>query len=193
MLKLSLRHSSFLYFFFFKYFFVYIERNKLLAISKLGSFKFKYKPTFLLYNNNNIFFLKYFLLNNVFCNIDKKNNLNRILFQNFISLFFVSILVGFRGKFKIVGRGYKLHKKNNNLVFKLGYSHLIFKNLDLSLFLKKKEKKKLFYTIISLNNYLITNYINLFRTFRIPNVYKKKGIFNNTKKVLFKFGKANMV
>jgi ribosomal protein L6P/L9E len=140
---------------------------------------------------NSILYLKYFLLNSYILN--KNKNLDKILFQKFISLFLISIFIGFRGKFKIVGRGYKLHKKNNSLIFKLGYSHLIFKNLNLSLFLKKKDKKKLFFTLISLNSYLISNYINVFRSYRLPNIYKKKGIFNNTKKVNFKLGKANMV
>jgi ribosomal protein L6P/L9E len=183
--------SSFLYFFLFKFFFIYIERNNFLSIGKLGSFKLKLKINFYIYSMNSILYLKYFLLNSYILN--KNKNLDKILFQKFISLFLISIFIGFRGKFKIVGRGYKLHKKNNSLIFKLGYSHLIFKNLNLSLFLKKKDKKKLFFTLISLNSYLISNYINVFRSYRLPNIYKKKGIFNNTKKVNFKLGKANMV
>jgi ribosomal protein L6P/L9E len=171
-----------------------MEKNSLICLSKLGSFKCKFNLFFVLYFYNNLLLFKSLILNsNLGIKLNKKYTINKILFQNFISLFIVSVLNGFRGKFKIVGRGYKLHKKNNNLVFKLGYSHLIFKTLDLSVFLKKKEKKKLFFTLISLNYYLITNYINNFRSYRIPNIYKRKGIFNNTKKVLFKFGKANMV
>jgi ribosomal protein L6P/L9E len=182
---------SYLYFFLFKFFFVYLERKNILSIGKLGSFKLKLNIFFYLYNYNSIFYLKYFLLNSITQN--KKNSLNKILFQKFISLFIISLFIGFRGKFKIVGRGYKLHKKNNGLIFKLGYSHLIFKNLDFSLYLKKKEKKKLFFTLISLNSYLLSHYINIFKSYRLPNIYKRKGIFNNTKKVNFKLGKANMV
>jgi len=70
---------------------------------------------------------------------------------------------------------------------------LIFKTLDFALFLKKKEKKKVFYTLISLNHQLLTNTISTFRSFRIPNIYTKKGILNNTKKIIFKIGKINMV
>ena len=84
-------------------------------------------------------------------NLHKNFTFNKIFFSKIISLHLISILNGFRGKFKIVGRSYKLHKKNNSLVFKLGYSHLVFKTLDLSIFLKKKEKKKLFFTLVSLN------------------------------------------
>ena len=186
-----LKHSSFLYFYLFKFFFIYFEKNHFLSISKLGSFKLKLNLNFFIYNYNSLFYLKYFIINSVTSNY--KNNLNKISFQKFLSLFLISIIIGFRGKFKIVGRGYKLHKKNNSLIFKLGFSHLIFKTLDFSLFLKKKEKKKLFFTIISLNSYLISNYINIFRSYRLPNIYKKKGIFNNTKKVNFKFGKSNMI
>jgi ribosomal protein L6P/L9E len=182
---------TFLYFFLYKFFFIYIERNNFLSLGKLGTFKLKLNINFYIYNSNSIFYLRYFLLNSSIS--DKKKTLSKVLFQKFISLFLISILIGFRGKFKIVGRGYKLHKKNNSLIFKLGYSHLIFKNLNLSLFLKKKDKKKLFFTLISLNSYLITSYINIFKSYRLPNIYKKKGIFNNTKKVNFKLGKANMV
>lgn len=185
---------SYSFFYFFKYFFLYVEKTNLVCLSKLGSFKCKFNFFFISYFYNNLLLFKSLMLNNNFGNkANKKYTINKILFQSFISLFIVSVLNGFRGKFKIVGRGYKLHKKNNNLVFKLGYSHLIFKTLDLSIFLKKKEKKKLFFTLISLNHYLISSYINSFRSYRIPNIYKRKGIFNNTKKVLFKFGKANMV
>jgi ribosomal protein L6P/L9E len=123
----------------------------------------------------------------------KINTKNRISFQLFLSLFLVSILSGFRAKFKIHGRGYKLHKKNNNLIFKLGYSHLIFKTLDFSILLKKKEKRKIFYTLISLNHQLLTNTVSTFRSFRVPNIYTKKGILNNTRKMIFKIGKINMV
>ena len=139
---------SYSFFYFFKYFFLYIERNNLVCLSKLGSFKCKFNFNFLLYVYNSLFLFKLLLLNSfsLSSTLNKKKTLNKILFNSFISLFIISILNGFRGKFKIVGRGYKLHKKNNNLVFKLGYSHLIFKTLDLSIFLKKKEKKKLFYT-----------------------------------------------
>jgi ribosomal protein L6P/L9E len=186
-----LKYSSFLYFFLFKFFFLHFERNKLLLISKLGSFKSKYKSNFFIYHYNSIFFLRFFLLNNF--NLTKRNNLNKIIFQKFISLFIISVFTGFRAKFKIVGRGYKLHKKNNNLIFKLGYSHLIFKTLDLVVFLKKKKKKKLFYTLISLNSYLISSYVNIFKSYRLPNIFKKKGIFNNTKKVNFKLNKEDLV
>lgn len=186
--------QSYISFLLFKYFFLYIERNNLICFSKLGIFKCKFNFSFLLYCYNSLFFAKNLLINSNFnLNLNKKNTMNKIVFYNFLSLYLISILYGFRGKFKIVGRGYKLHKKNNNLIFKLGYSHLIYKTLDLSIFLKKKEKKKLFFTLISLNYYLISRYISNFKSYRIPNIYKKKGIFNNTKKVLFKFGKANMV
>jgi ribosomal protein L6P/L9E len=185
------KYSSFLYFFLFKFFFIYFERNNILSISKLGTIKSKLNTNFYIFNYNNIFILRFFLINNLYRH--KTNTQNKILFQTFISLLIISIFLGFRGKFKIVGRGYKLHKKNNSLIFKLGYSHLIFKNLNLSVTLKKKDKKELFFTLISLHPSLISNYINVFRSYRIPNIYKRKGIFNNTKKVNFKMGKANMV
>lgn len=187
-------YCTFLYFFFFNYVFIYIERNKIVCVSKLGSFKCVFNLNFFLYNSNSLFIFKSFLMNTLLLrNNLRQNTKNRISFQLFISLFLVSIFTGFRAKFKIHGRGYKLHKKNNNLIFKLGYSHLIFKTLDFAIILKKKEKKKLFYTLISLNHQLLTNTISTFRSFRIPNIYTKKGILNNTRKMTFKIGKINMV
>ena len=187
-------YCTFLYFYFFNYVFIYIERNKIVCVSKLGSFKCVFNLYFFLYNSNSLFIFKSFLMNSLHLrNNLKQNTKNRISFQLFISLFLVSIFSGFRAKFKIHGRGYKLHKKNNNLIFKLGYSHLIFKTLDFSIFLKKKDKKKVFYTLISLNRQLLTNTISTFKSFRVPNVYTKKGILNNTKKMAFKIGKFNMV
>ncbi|MNK96723.1 50S ribosomal protein L6 [compost metagenome] len=187
-------YCSFLYFFLYNYVYIYIERGNIICVSKLGSFKCKFNLYFFLYNSNSLFIFKFFLINSLIIFNDlKQYTKNKINFQLFISLFLVSIFSGFRAKFKIHGRGYKLHKKNNNLVFKLGYSHLIFKTLDFALFLKKKEKKKVFYTLISLNHQLLTNTISTFRSFRIPNIYTKKGILNNTKKIIFKIGKINMV
>jgi len=187
-------YNTFLFLYLFKYIYIYIERNKIICMSKLGSFKCKFNLYFLLYNNNSIYLFKSFIINSILLLNNLKQSTNRkINFQIFISLFIVSIFTGFRAKFKIHGRGYKLHQKNNNLVFKLGYSHLIFKTLDLAIHLKKKDKRKTFFTLISLNYQLLTNTISSFRTFRIPNVYTKKGILNNTKKIAFKIGKVNMV
>jgi hypothetical protein len=187
-------YCTFLYFFFFNYVFIYIERNNIVCLSKLGSFKCSFDLKFFLYNSNSLFIFKSFLMNTLLLRNNLKiNTKNRISFQLFLSLFLVSILSGFRAKFKIHGRGYKLHKKNNNLIFKLGYSHLIFKTLDFSILLKKKEKRKIFYTLISLNHQLLTNTVSTFRSFRVPNIYTKKGILNNTRKMIFKIGKINMV
>src|SRR5688500_17920562 len=105
-----IKYSSFLYFNLYKYFHIYTERNQLLGISKLGSFKIKFNLYFLLYNNNSIFLLKLFILNYLLYSKKKETN-KKILFQTFISLLVVSILTGFRAKFKIHGRGYKLHKR----------------------------------------------------------------------------------
>jgi ribosomal protein L6P/L9E len=193
-LFLMKNYSSFLFFYLFKFFFLYIEKNQLLCISKLGSFKCKFDLSFFFYNHNSTFLFKLFILNFfLLSNNNKKYTNKKIIFQIFISFFLISIFTGFRAKFKIHGRGYKLHKKNNNLIFKLGYSHLIFKTLDLGVYLKRKDKKKMFYTLISSNYYLLTNTINKFRSYRIPNIYSRKGILNNTKKILFKIGKLNMV
>lgn len=187
-------YPTFLFFYLFKFFFLYIETNKLLCLSRLGSFKCRFNTSLFFYNNNSIFLFKIFILNSFLLSTSKKQYTNKkIIFQIFISFFLISILTGFRAKFRIHGRGYKLHKKNNNLVFKLGYSHLIFKTLDLALMLKKKEKRKVFFTLISLNYYLLTHTISKFRNYRIPNTYSRKGILNNSKKVLFKIGKLNMV
>lgn len=189
-----LNNFTYSFFYLFNYFFSYIENLYLVFYGKLGSFKFLNNLLFLLFNKNNIYIFKNFIINDKYgLNKNKKSTLNRIIFKNILSRSLVSIYTGFRAKFKIVGRGYKLHKKNNSLVFKLGYSHLIFKILDFSLFLKKKEKKKLFFTLISIHYQKMSNYVRNFKLYRIPNIYKRKGIFNNTKKVLFKFGKANMV
>jgi len=176
---------------FFKFFFFYVERINIVCLSNLGTFKIKYNSNFFFYNNNNIMLFKIFLLN-----LNKKlfnYNNSRILLQYFLSKYFISIFTGFRGKFKINGRGYKLYKKNNNLIFKLGYSHLIFKTLDFCIYLKKKEKKKIFYTLISLYYNKLYNVINIFVKYKLPNIYSKRGIFNNTTKILFKIGKANMI
>lgn len=177
---------------FFKFFFFYIERMNIICLSYLGTFKIKYNSRFFFYNNNNIILFKTFLLDLKKNRLFNYNN-SRILLQYFFSMYFISIFTGFRGKFKINGRGYKLYKKNNNLVFKLGYSHLIFKTLDLCMFLKKKEKKKIFYTLISLYYNKLHHIINNFVRYKLPDIYSKRGIFNNTTKISFKIGKANMI
>ncbi len=193
-LFLMKNYLTFLFFSLFKFFFLYVERNQFLCISKLGSFKCKLDLSFFFYNNNSLFLFRLFILNFFLSAKNTKRYTNKkIIFQIFISFFLISVLTGYRAKFKIHGRGYKLHKRSNNLIFKLGYSHLIFKTLDLAIFLKKKEKKKIFYTLISTNYYLLTNTVNQFRNYRIPNIYSRKGILNNTKKILFKIGKLNMV
>jgi len=148
----------------------YIEGNYLILCGFLGIIKIKKK-----------------LLLNFFI---KKNLLFSYYFYRSITLFLNNIVVlinyGYSNKFKIIGVGYRQFYDNNLVVYKLRYSHLIYNILPLNILSFKKHKKKKFYTLFGLNKNDINKMLHIWLSYRVPNVYTKKGFFKQNKIINFK-------
>lgn len=94
-------------------------------------------------------------------------------------------------KLKLVGVGYRVfpHKKlQNQVYFKLGYSHLIYFNIPINLTVFCYKFTKMFiYGNISYN--LLTQVASQIRSCKVPEIYKGKGILYYQEKVILKKGK----
>lgn len=163
---------SFKQFFYINNLYFYVELNTYLVGTELSFFKYKFNSSFFFFIVNNIFYFFYFnLLENI-------NTIN-ILWKKYKYLFFSFLKsnIFYNVKhLKLDGRGYKLYYYLNYVILKLGYSHLCYFLLPLNVsFLSKKKKSH--FKMVSLSNELIGNLLFRMQSFRIPNTFKKKGIF----------------
>lgn len=161
---------------------LYIEGSSVYISSILGVYKMNLY--FLLINEEvlNIWLIKKLLL--------QKNKLNLIKETNILYNNFKNSLYGSLGKFKIVGLGYKLLFNENQLLFKLGYSHFIYKHVNLRVYIKKKKKKRKFISVGGIGNDIVNNLIKQIQSYRVPNKYCYNGIFDRLDKISFKKKKS---
>ncbi len=163
---------NFKQFYFLKTLFFYVETNIYLVGTEISYFKYKFNSSFFFFIMNNIFYFFTFYLFDVKNTIESTWKKNKYLFFSFFrSNLFYNIK-----HLKLEGRGYKLYYYLNYVILKLGYSHLCYFLLPFNvIFLSKK--KKMHYKIISFSNESIGNLLFRMQSFRIPNTFKKKGIF----------------
>lgn len=160
---------------------VFIETHKMYIISSLGSVKTNLTLRYRYILEGNVLFIK---------------NKELLVFRrtqetiNFLTELLRSNLYGTIGKLKIIGLGYKLLFSNNLWVFKLGYSHLIYKNLSLRVYTKKKKKKKKYVAFGRILKYKVDSFSNEIQGYRVPDPYSANGIFKRLTKVVFKKKKA---
>jgi ribosomal protein L6P/L9E len=127
-------------------------------------------------------------------NVKKKIKMVKTLFY-YISAFLNNIISnsqqGSIARFRLTGRGYKSFPFIFTYLFKLGYSYLIFYTLPLTIRLKRKSKKKVFYNIMGLWNSQTMSYLNKIKGLKIPDVYCSKGIFKQHEQFQQKEGKKS--
>lgn len=150
--------------------FFYIEYSFFIFYSFLGIIKIKNKDLI-------FFFIK---LNTLF---SRKINNNIIFFLKFI---FLLINQGYTNKFKVIGVGYRQFYSDNIVVYKLRYNHLIYKILPFNILTFKKHKRRKYFTLFSLNKNELNKIMHIWLTYRIKNIYTKKGFFKKNKQVFFK-------
>lgn len=152
--------------------FFYVELNSYLVGTSISFFKYKFNSSFFIYVVDSIFYFFYFyLLENkeIIHSVWKKHKY--LFFSFFKSNLFYNIK-----HLKLEGRGYKLYYYLNYVILKLGYSHLCYFLLPLNVYFYSKQKKS-YYRIVSFSSDVIGNLLFRMQCFRIPNTYKKKGIF----------------
>lgn len=152
--------------------FYYVELNMYLIGTSISFFKYKFNDLYFIFINNNFFYFFPFYLfsiGNSILNIWKKNK------YLFISFFKSNLFYNIK-HLKLDGRGYKLYYYINYVIFKLGYSHLCYFLLPLSIYFYSKQKKS-YYKLVSFSISEMGNLLFRMQCFKIPNKYKKKGIF----------------
>ena len=104
----------------------------------------------------------------------------------FLNTVYGSIINGYTSRFKLIGVGYRQYYSNNIVMYKLRYNHLVYNVVPLNIITYKKHKKKKFFSLFSLDSNKLNNIVHLWMTYRVPNVYTKKGFFKKGKTVIFK-------
>lgn len=90
-------------------------------------------------------------------------------------------------KLNLIGVGYKVFLVENLIHFKLGYSHSLYFKIPTSISIKCHKTNKLF---ISGNNYNnVSQTAALFRSYKVPEPYKGKGILYSNENMKLKEGK----
>ncbi len=94
-------------------------------------------------------------------------------------------------KLNLVGVGYKVFLVKSSLVnlihFKLGYSHSLYFKIPASISIKCHKTNKLFISGNSYNN--VSQIAALFRSYKVPEPYKGKGILYSNENIILKEGK----
>nr|YP_009579068.1 ribosomal protein L6 [Vischeria stellata]QBK36831.1 ribosomal protein L6 [Vischeria stellata] len=105
-----------------------------------------------------------------------------------MSQFFVGLILGYYKIINIVGIGYYVNiKQKTNLVFTLGYSHLVSIQIPNYVVIKSRKRRKISLKSIFLAK--LNNFASLIKKFRLPSAYKEKGIFFLYEPVIKKQGK----
>lgn len=196
MLKLNKKKTYKNYFFFksnlinVNLFFVDLEINIPISISP-----FVYKDIlFLKKETNNCFFKnkKVFIFKKnkrifIIINENDKRNYKKL----YKYLFFFKIK-GLLQRFKIIlnlnGIGFKSFIKNQKLILKLGYSHIILIDIPTNIKILNQNNKLIFY---SSNFIFLTQFVHFVKSYKPVEPYKGKGLLLNLEKILRKEGKKS--
>lgn len=163
-------------------FFIYIEYDIFFFFSVLGIIKIKLTSLQYLYFKDKLFF---------YINIHKNNGKIYKIFDKLIHLGINGVYL----KYALLGIGYRQLSANNLLAYKLRYHHLIYRILPLEVFTLRKKKtfKFFFYTLISLNLNKVNNILDNILSFRVSNIFTKKGFFKQNKYLKFKLNKKKTI
>lgn len=96
------------------------------------------------------------------------------------------VLLGYTIKLSLKGIGYRVLKKNNNLVFFLGYSKAVILEIPEDIIVQI-DKKTLF--LRSANFGTLQNFATTIRRYRFPDSYKGQGVLYEGEVILCKEGK----
>jgi ribosomal protein L6P/L9E len=148
----------------------YSESKNILVYGFLGISKFRYAADMIIYISNAA--LRVTKDSFAMCEVSDK------VFISTISRRFRGMCFGYYIKYRIKGLGHRIYIRRNNFVYKIGYSHTVYKLLDLNLLTSPKRFKKEYYLAmrgLSITN--VTDALNVIQSYRIPNCYCFNGIF----------------
>nr|YP_009688823.1 ribosomal protein L6 [Cafileria marina]QEF30247.1 ribosomal protein L6 [Cafileria marina] len=153
-----------------------------------------------LQNKKNIILKKKIKYNLIFMNKNKlyflnnKNikNYDRYLYYNFINSLY-GIKNGFIFKLRLIGIGFKITINKQNIILKLGYSHLIKYTISKKLNISQPKQRIPLYCITGSNYNDITQLASNLKKLKKPEPYKGKGFCYYYEKIKRKEGKKNYV
>ncbi len=113
--------------------------------------------------------------------------LNRTLIKNMID----GVTEGFKKELELVGIGYRVEKKGEDLVFALGFSHPVEFKAPEGITLEVADKTKV--TVSGIDKQLVGQVASRIRSLRPPEPYKGKGVKYADEVIKTKPGKAGKV
>ena len=150
-----------------------IKNNKISVQGNKGILtRFIPENIILIQKNSYIYFLPYNYLNQ---NKNQNyNNSNWGTIQKTIKNMIKGVYQGFNVKLQLVGIGYKAYIENQELILKLGFSHLI--NFKIPKNIKILLLKPTLILIQGIDYEYVTKIASKIRSFKTPEPYKGKGI-----------------
>ena len=170
---------------------IYCKKNQVLIFFTPTSKKlFKLKTKIILVNSKNLLKVtKIPFLNNA--NNKKFNNEMQKTTIALLKQLILELKNFSYQKLKLIGVGYKVFPvsaaDSNLLNFKLGYSHQIFFKIPSEIKITCLKSTKLF--ISGESKKTVNNIASLIRSYKVPEVYKGKGILYENEKLILKEGK----
>ena len=116
------------------------------------------------------------------------HGLTRALLNNMV----VGVSKGFVKELLVIGAGYKVDEKGNNLVFHLGYSHPIEFPLPEGIKASVERQKEIKVKLEGADRELLGLVASKIRSLRPPEPYKGKGIQYADETIIRKAGKAGV-
>jgi len=112
-----------------------------------------------------------------------------LFFNNmyYLNKIFIDCTTSYLIMLRIFGIGFKMQKKNKNLYFSLGFSHILVFNNDLNIYVKPFRNTYLF--LSSKSNSLLIKRGKEYKKLKKINIYKGKGIRFLKEKIKLKIGK----
>jgi ribosomal protein S8/ribosomal protein L6P/L9E len=146
----------------------YSESTYFYCNGALGTSKYKYDYSFHFLIRDNSFSL--------YDSMSSKVTGNK-LFRSLPSRSLRSVSFGFFSKYRIKGLGHRIYLNRNNFLFKIGYSHSVYKLLDSNLSnMRKRFKKEVYFAIRGLDIVNSRRSLFIIQSHRIPNCYCFNGV-----------------
>ena len=112
--------------------------------------------------------------------------------QTYISILrnlIFGVVKGYRRKLRLVGVGFKASKRDQNLILKIGYSHEVVYPIPEDIKINCSKNKGIIIVISGVERVRVNQVAVEIRSFRIPDIYKGKGIHYNKEVLTLKKGK----
>lgn len=106
--------------------------------------------------------------------INSESKINLFLYKSLLRNILIIFSRGLKLQLQLRGMGFRSQIKNNELILKIGYSHLIYYKIPTGIKIKRIKKQKL--NIYGITNQLIYQVSEHLRNYRFPDIYKAKGL-----------------